>query len=179
METDNRKHLVDEWLDSALKQRANVEPRPGLENRILASIRAERNRDPKPNWNWRPVWFVVAIAIALFTVLSWRRPAPRTTVAGNPGIIPSQELSPQTTPVSPAIRRIKHTHAHQPPKTPRLEQFPSPQPLTEQEQMLTRYIRQYPREARLVAQAQTELLRQEANPADGPPETTQISDQQN
>jgi hypothetical protein len=42
-----------------------------------------------------------------------------------------------------------------------LEQFPSPQPLSAQEEILTRYIQQFPREAGLVAQAQTQLSKQE------------------
>jgi prefoldin subunit 5 len=40
-----------------------------------------------------------------------------------------------------------------------LEQFPSPQPLSEQEQMLARYVEELPSEAKQIAQAQTELAR--------------------
>jgi hypothetical protein len=43
----------------------------------------------------------------------------------------------------------------------RREQFPTPQPLSQQEAMLARYIEQFPREASLMAQAQTQLTRQE------------------
>jgi hypothetical protein len=44
---------------------------------------------------------------------------------------------------------------------PRLEQFPSPAPLSEQEEMLVRYIRERPHEAALIARAQAELLKQD------------------
>jgi hypothetical protein len=42
-----------------------------------------------------------------------------------------------------------------------LEQFPSPRPLSEQEIMLARFVEQFPREAAMIARAQTKLLAQE------------------
>lgn len=39
---------------------------------------------------------------------------------------------------------------------PKLDQFPSPQPLTEQELALARYVREFPQEADLIATAQVE-----------------------
>lgn len=179
MEPNDRKHLIDEWLDCALKQRANVEPRPGLENRILASISAERNRTPKPRWNWRPVSLAVATAIVLVIALSLHRPASKITVAVRPAIPPSHKVSSNIAPVLPTGIRGKRTHAHRPPRPPHLDQFPSPQPLTEQEQILAEYVQRFPRTARLVAQAQTALLSQEINPPDELQHATQISDQQN
>ena len=46
--------------------------------------------------------------------------------------------------------------------TPRLEQFPSPQPLSEQERILADYVTQFRREAVLGAEAQRRLERQDA-----------------
>jgi len=40
---------------------------------------------------------------------------------------------------------------------PRLEQFPAPAPLSDQEQLLARYVRQFPHRAVLMARAQTDL----------------------
>jgi hypothetical protein len=45
---------------------------------------------------------------------------------------------------------------------PRLEQFPSPRPLSEQEEMLARYVQEETQEAKLVAKAQTEMLKKES-----------------
>jgi len=44
---------------------------------------------------------------------------------------------------------------------PRLDQFPSPRPLSEQEKILAMYIDRYPEHAALVAQARMETLRQD------------------
>ena len=59
----------------------------------------------------------------------------------------------------------------------RLEHFPSPQPLSEQEELLARYIEQYPHEAVVVARAQTELMKEmiEREPA---PESVSTDSQQ-
>ena len=44
---------------------------------------------------------------------------------------------------------------------PKLDQFPSPSPLTDQEKMLVRYVQDFPKKAELMARAQTELRRQD------------------
>jgi len=44
---------------------------------------------------------------------------------------------------------------------PKLDQFPSRQPLSEQEKMLMRYVAEYPSEATLVAKLRAEDLRRE------------------
>ncbi|MGB7331500.1 MAG: hypothetical protein WBD25_08940, partial [Terriglobales bacterium] len=44
---------------------------------------------------------------------------------------------------------------------PKLDQFPSPQPLSEQERMLASYVAKYPETAALVAQARAEALQKE------------------
>jgi hypothetical protein len=44
---------------------------------------------------------------------------------------------------------------------PRLQQFPSPQPLSKQEEMLATYVAQYPDEAVAAARAQAEIRKQD------------------
>ena len=39
---------------------------------------------------------------------------------------------------------------------PKLDQFPSPRPLSEEEQLLVRYVHEFPEEAVLIAKAQAE-----------------------
>jgi hypothetical protein len=44
---------------------------------------------------------------------------------------------------------------------PKLDKFPSPRPLSEQEKMLLEYVQQNPEEAAMIAQAQTAFARQQ------------------
>ncbi len=44
---------------------------------------------------------------------------------------------------------------------PKLDQFPSPRPLSEQEKILASYVTKYPKHAALIAQARAEALRQD------------------
>ena len=45
MEPENQERLVEQWLDIGLKRYGEAEPRPGLEGRILAGLRAPNKRD--------------------------------------------------------------------------------------------------------------------------------------
>jgi hypothetical protein len=44
---------------------------------------------------------------------------------------------------------------------PKLEQFPSPQPMSEQEKILASYVAQYPEHAALIAEARSEALKKD------------------
>ncbi|HYA26325.1 MAG TPA: hypothetical protein VEF05_19350 [Terriglobales bacterium] len=160
MEPKDQERFLDEWLERALKQRGKAEARPGLENRILASIRAERERVPMRTWAWRPVWVSLAAILLMGVIVSLRRTpdraAPRSvaSVVVSPVVSNSPEHSVAAVVQKPRAHSIRRS-------TPRQEQFPSPQPLSEQEEILARYIEQFPREAVLVAQAQTQLSKQE------------------
>ena len=169
MESEKQR-LLDNWLDQALKQRGAAEPRPGLEDRVLNGLRAERNRIPAPASPWRAAWFAAAVLIGASLFLAWRsgtgthrttemqppaerdaRPSPRPA-----GLATAQ---PQRSPKRAfTSRTVARALAH----APKLPQFPSPQPLSEQEQMLARYVLRFPREAVLMARAQTALSKQEA-----------------
>jgi hypothetical protein len=160
MELKDRDHLIDEWLEGALERSGRAEPRPGLDNRILASLNAERERVRVRDWSWWPAWAGVAAilliaGVALFT--KTQRLEPRLMSHVTPPLV-SKSLEPR---VMPSARKLPVHATRRQKAAPRLEQFPSPQPLSEQEQILTRYIQQFPREAVLVAQAQTQLSKQE------------------
>jgi hypothetical protein len=62
-----------------------------------------------------------------------------------------------------AIAHVKKSQRHvaKVRTEPHLEQFPSPTPLNEQEEMLVRYVRERRQEAVMVARARAELLKQE------------------
>ncbi len=170
---------LDRELDSVLAKYAAVEPRAGLGDRILANLRIEQKHAAKRSW-WQ--WPAVAALSALILVavsVTWRswmpaqniaKQRPRATtqangndatqLAHNAGIlsIGSREGGPR--------RRLK-PHALSDPATivvpaPKLEQFPSPQPLSEQETILTRFVANYPEHAALIAQARSDELRRDS-----------------
>jgi hypothetical protein len=76
----------------------------------------------------------------------------------------SQKSGPQE--LKPAQRQIARQTAPSARQTvaaapPKLDQFPSPQPLNEQEKILARYVAQFPEHAVLVARARTQSLRED------------------
>ncbi len=160
---------LDSLLDVALAKYAEVEPREGLEQRILAGIHAEQARSPRHAW-WR--WGLVAATLALLVLgFSWRYGSPsRSITTSQPK--PSTQIPP--TPIQQVASATMAPHAphqHRTPRrvghriesesvvaaSPKLEQFPSPQPLSAEEIALAQYVKNFPKEAQVVAQAQEEF----------------------
>ena|SRR5579863_10450075 len=161
----------DRQLDSALANYAAVEPRVGLEERILTNLRAESNQRPSHAWwRWGVAGAVAVIAIAVG--LEWRSSGTaHPVIANRPTLIQnSSDHGAKTVALSggqiradkrlpiqrTAVRRTQVTTA----SAPRLDQFPSPQPLSAQELALARYVSQFPQEATLIAQAQEEFQKE-------------------
>ena len=169
---------LDRELDAALAKFAAVEPRAGLEERLLAHLQSEREHDPRRGW-WR--WSVVhtGVAITAMVVLMmawlwrmnvrqnaavahqppqsalasvWNRQAPRGEGVDN------RPSAPKSAPPRAVGRAHPAAVAIAPPK---LLQFPSPQPLSEQEKILAGYVNANPERAVLLARARTAALRQD------------------
>jgi hypothetical protein len=157
---------MDEMLDSLLAGYSSVEPRPGMEMRILANLRgAERKESTAPAWNWKWLWAVaVAAAIVFAVVLSGRGrhvPQPANTVVQTQRPVPApkpevQRIAPVTAgnathPRGPRVGQVRPQNVilalNQRPQV-----FPTPTPLSEQEQLLLRYYARTPREE-VVAQS--------------------------
>jgi hypothetical protein len=169
MRTEDNDQADETWLDAAMKQYGEAEPRPGLENRVLATLHAEQARLSSRPWRWRPA--AAAVTIVVLTVAGFllrRRPA-GVTISNQAAVaIGTREPEP---PVASAVRphtEPKHSarsrlgsHIAHPSSVPRLEQFPAPAPLSEQEEMLARYVREHRQEATMVAKARAELLKTE------------------
>lgn len=174
MEPDNKdqERLADQWLDAALKQYGKAEPCAGLEKRVLANLQAQRENRPRP-WMWRPAAVTVALCtLTAGTLFIVRRPgnSPELRIQESPVDTgrrngPAAANAPPVATLrtgssrSPGVRhpsRVTTVSAE-----PRLEQFPSPAPLSEEERGLVRYIRERPHEAALMARAQAELLKQD------------------
>src|SRR5690349_21058214 len=57
---------MDEMLDSLLANYSSAEPRPGLETRILASMRdAEQRKPARSSWMFKGLWAAAAVAAAI------------------------------------------------------------------------------------------------------------------
>jgi hypothetical protein len=165
---------LDHVIDAALTKYAAVEPRTGLEERVLANLRAEQTTArARTWWRWGMAGALAAI-IAIMSALAWRsgRPShaviashpPATTQAST--IVVTQAGSESVSPPrAPARVRGTVTHRAQPEATaaayPKLDQFPSPQPMSEQEKLLTSYIARSRDQAVLVARARTEELQRD------------------
>jgi hypothetical protein len=171
---------LDRELDAALAKYAAIEPRTGLEQRVLANLEAQqKHAATKAWWRW-PALAVLAAMIAVAVFVAWilERPVqniavhPTSTIQSkeqaptqeannsgrgpiHPDEAPRRRLKPQA--VSHSATSVTFTSA----SAPKLEQFPSPQPLSEQEAILAGYITKYPEHAALIAQARTEELQRD------------------
>jgi len=175
--TNGKQDEFDRMLGAALAKYAAVEPRTGLEERVLANLRAEQARVPDHAW-WR--WSAIAAVAAVIVVamaLSLRSDKPSHSVVANHPPTPIQASKERgteiistahrsgTRPAPPSTAR-KPAMRPSPPEVaiagaPKLEQFPSPQPLSEQEKLLQNYVAENPEQAVLLARARTEALRQD------------------
>jgi hypothetical protein len=136
MKSDARDEF-DSLLDAALESYANVEPPPGMEERIAARIRASRERAGFGWWRWAAVAIpALACLVAMFAYRD-RPPIepPRVAWAIPPAPVPAR-------PVAKCVQRAR------PAPLPRLEVFPTPSPLTSEERALLVLVAQSPELAR-------------------------------
>jgi len=168
---------LDRDLDAALAKFAAAEPRAGLDERILATLRTDQQRVATRSW-WRwPVLATVAAALVVSVSVARRSGEPvQTTAAHSPATTQSTghagtqlannaEGSPIRPHEATSEIRLKPRAITRPAtvvvSAVRLDQFPSPQALSEQEKILARYVTKYPEHAALIAQARTEELRRD------------------
>ena len=170
-EKDNNR-FVDELLDAALTRHRSADPRPGLEGRVLAHLRAEPRPAPWFRWGWLPALAsVAALMLAVGAFYAARRGVPPERVS--PRVARTAEQPPVAAPSAPAELSVPPRQPR--PAEPRLEQpqpvqvavvaasprrpqFPTPAPLSEQEKLLLRYVAEAPKQALLVAQANSRPL---------------------
>jgi hypothetical protein len=179
---------IDRELDAALVKFAAVEPRTGLEERVLVNLRAERKRAAEQSWGRWPVLGAIAAGVIVVAVsLMWKPGEPTPDITAHPPAttepgdrqtgmhIAAKDIGTPAHPAMPtAIKRparpgVRHRLVA---SGPRLNQFPSPRPLSEEEKLLVRYVHDFPHEAVTIAKEQAEL-EQEMERLDGgqPPRT--------
>jgi hypothetical protein len=150
--------FLDELLDATLERARDAEPRPGLEGRVMARVRAERAARSQFGWKWRlvaglAVLVVVALA-AKFMLRSGSTPRPHPVPALVSQTRAPEATSPSTATTSkpaaqsqPAGRSNRKSSSHREPRVWRRrgsvhlasaepKQFPSPSPLSEEENLL-------------------------------------------
>lgn len=159
--------FLDKLLDATLERARGAEPRPGLEGRVMARLRAERAAQSPFTWTWRLVAGLAALVVVAMTLRMLMRygstPRPRGTA---PSLV-SQSHGPEAAspPASTVVSRPAAPNSAAPPQpagrahrrsAPRHErrvrwergsvhlasaepkQFPSPSPLSEEERLLLR-----------------------------------------
>jgi hypothetical protein len=151
---DNRDDL-DRFLDSALATYADPGPDSGITQRILARVAAEPAR--RQSWRWLP-WAVAApVAAGLLSLfmLSGSKPVHRPTEGGNQARVVQPpysrtggERSTSNLRLGPARQaQVSRPHsksggpaiAVKTEPLPKLDVFPTPQPLSSEEQALVDY----------------------------------------
>ena len=184
------KDRLDQWVETALPQYGRAEPRVGLENRVLANLAAQRaSASAVRQWWWifGTAAVTAAVAIVLWFGSSTKNPrksaANFTTnvasTAQTKAAATAQSTVRQKHLGAPVRRTSQRTNTVEPAQSPKLSQFPSPQPLSEQERLLARYVRDFPQEAAMLAQAQTRAEAERQLEELAADETLQInSDQQ-
>lgn len=159
MATDD-KDPIDRRLESALKQYGTVEPRAGLESRILANLDAQSRLAARRSWLFATAGIVACIVL----IAVWHIKNPQTVAKDVASVSspPSEHVRQPSRANSvgaaarapvPAGRRHARTAAH-PIVAAHSPQFPTPRPLTERELALARYATSFPKEAQLIAQEQ-------------------------
>jgi hypothetical protein len=165
--TNEKQDELDRVLDAALAKYAVVAPRAGLEERLLSSLRAEQARVPdRAWWHWIVAGALAAVIVAVMLV-AWRSGRPQAPVIADHPSTPAPSVPPSGAQIasnSGAIRKSPLRRSS--PKVeiaavPKLDQFPSPQPLSQQERILVNYVEQYPERSVLLARARSEALRQD------------------
>ena len=155
---------LDELLDGALRQYGGVEPRPGLEGRVLARMAAGENSHPRKWWTWTFAGASAVVLAALWIVSGARTArAPRLAVRGTPAVAAITSNRQSVAPIAKAI--VKATASLPPTRRhkqlaavrhlePRLDHFPSEREPNSEERLLVNYVEQFPEEARLMAREQ-------------------------
>jgi hypothetical protein len=145
----------DDLLDGALRHYGDVEPRVGLEGRVLASL-------PSPS-RTRVRWTAVLAGVCLagLAIGVWLELGPRKDIPQFGSVVTPEELGdtqpkrPQA--IEPGLPRGERKRT--PTKVgrrgePKLPQFPAMRVLSRQELAMAGYVERFPKEAALMAKEQ-------------------------
>ena len=157
---------LDKWLERALNEYSQVEPRTGIEQRILAGvdIRAHSHRH---SWWWLAVPALAALAIvAVVLSVSSHQPEKQVTQvqrsgSSAPSIVAKGSAASTQAPVTASQRRatrLSHTaRKEQSPQDPRLNTFPSRSEDDQLVQLAMRFVQAQPTMAAQITQEQNDF----------------------
>jgi hypothetical protein len=158
---------LDLLLDSALKTYADVHVSPDLNERILSRIAAEPAVAPRPRWLPWAIALPLAASLLLFVFfMSQQHPGPNQ-IAHTPSAPAMPVEVPATAPHPTAVHTTRTRAPFNSPQLllradrtvplPKLDVFPTPQPLTAEERTLAAIANETPvplRKALVEAQSQ-------------------------
>jgi hypothetical protein len=149
---------LDGLMDRALASYTPQEARPGLEQRILASVAAASR--PR-GWNWKPVWALAGAALvaALAVSLFFKPSRPEIAVVHRPATAGAEHL-PQVAPAFalPTQRTLNRAsrRSHAAARVPLPTQFGQPRP-TKEELLMARFAAQEPESMEALAKSKPDL----------------------
>ena len=173
MASENRK--LDELLDNALAEYSNVEPRAGLEGRILANLSTAGVEPERFSFlRFWPQWAVAcAIVFGILALTVWKtKPAPQQIAKEETVKVVPRVIVPSPTPGVPTKKVVKPPVPTQRPQQPAMPTpeaapqqvavvkqpvFPAPSPLSDQERLLFSYMRRTDR-AEIAANAKPDVV---------------------
>ena len=149
---------LDHWLNLALRERANAEPRSGLEERVLTRLATQPRKQQFARWQ---VWAAAAAIFVIVLTLALSYPRRHDQVANEQPPTVSPEHKMRRNELTPEQRQSA-TQAHaasvrdaaccvskrmvakntppavrsEPEPLPKLASFPAPRPETRQERLL-------------------------------------------
>lgn len=173
MNREERERLVDGALGRALGPQA-VEPRPGLEDRILANLPAQAAaRRPWWEWIWIPALAAAAVLAIVIGMRVMEKQSPAPQQVKKSVEVPKQDVAKRpegpvikkATPprviakqapgrrmvAGPKVEIARATPSHE---YPRQAVFPAPLPLTDQERLLLAFVNRQRPQAELMAAEQ-------------------------
>ncbi len=168
MKLDDKNRIADQWLDAAIQQYAAPEPDSGLEERIRRNLRTAVP-EKKTGWQWWAPWVVATATVLIVSgilIHRSRRDNDHAAVKSTPVPV-TVARGQESLPALPMVTSSAHTQKKPHPAVAAIAQprwpdhFPSPQPLSWQEQLLADYVRERPQEARQIARARAEQQEQD------------------
>jgi hypothetical protein len=135
-----RDRELDEILDAGLKAYSAVEPRQGLERRVLEHVHRRRRF---VWWQWLAV--VVPVLACAVGLLVWRPSEPVQTRRATSVETSLDAAGTSARATIPAVRRVVVVRRVR--RLPKRAQFPTPAPLTREERALLEFVQRSPKEA--------------------------------
>ena len=151
---DSGRDELDRMIDGALASYSDAEPLAGIEQRLVNRVHAVRNRR-----RWLAWGVGAAVTASVVVGMSWsghKTIREKTPVAV--ARVRRQASPPKTAVISAPRARVRVKRAARPRALPKLEQFPTPTPLTAEERALVAFVRGNEEEARQVLAANEDRI---------------------